>query len=335
MNILAKRAEELSKAKKEFAEGHLEEQVYKNISDQYYELYYKLRKREEKHLICKLTTKQRQKLHKYVLMVYNLLNNIEGLSYHVIYDKSSYTDRPIIYAPTHVGKHDIEIISGIIKSHYWLLSGDFEHLQGKFDSAFLRIVGVEYFNEYVSSDRASIPERIGKHLDDHDNAMWFIEGTWNMTPNKPILPPYWGIIDTAKKHNAVICPIGIDQYDKHFVIAIGEHFDALNYGDTKEEKIKAITDLGDILAGLKFDIWESRGIYKREELNLSEWGAYIKDRFSEWPGFSLEYIKPLIYRPKGVVESEDAYQFTKKMIASKYNAFLFDKRNKGNLKLSP
>ena len=31
--------------------------------------------------------------------------------------------------------------------------------------------------------------------------MYFIEGTWNLTLNLPMLPCYWGIFDIAKKVN--------------------------------------------------------------------------------------------------------------------------------------
>lgn len=50
--------------------------------------------------------------------------------------------RPIIFAVTHVGKFDIEVISEAVKDHYYLLSRDFEHLQGLPDARFLALNGV-------------------------------------------------------------------------------------------------------------------------------------------------------------------------------------------------
>lgn len=333
MNVLGKKVEELNLAKKLLESGELTQEEFNKLEQAYYGLYYALRRTEEEHILQKLTTEQRKKLHKYVLGIYGLLNKIEGLSSNLIYDKSTPTNRPILFVPTHVGKHDIEIISKFIKEHYRLLSGDFEHIQGKIDGAFLRFVGVEYFNEHIKEDRASIPDRIGKWLDEKDNAMWFIEGTWNMKPDKPMLHPYWGIVDVAKDHNAIIRPIGIDQYDRHFEVAIGENFDMKNYGNSKEDKLTAISDLRNVLSTLKYDIWEYRGVQKRSEIKEGEWEQYKEDRFAEWPGFNEEYIEPLIYKPKGITEPEEAYELIKKMPAKKENAFLFDKRNSGNLKI--
>ena len=63
----------------------------------------------------------------------------------------------MIFAVTHVGKFDIEVVSEAIRDHYYLLSGDFEHLQGLIDARFLALNGVIYFNETVKEDRRSAP----------------------------------------------------------------------------------------------------------------------------------------------------------------------------------
>lgn len=333
MNILGNKVENLNKIKKMAEDNLMLQEEYDKMLEQYYMLYYKLREKEDNHILRRLTVKQRQKIYKYILRLFCLLNKIEGFNSNLLYDKSSPTDRPILFVPTHVGKHDIEIIANYIKKHFVLLSGDFEHIQGKIEGAFLRLVGVEYFNERVKKDRNSIPKRIGEHLNKKDNVMWFIEGIWNMTPEKPMLPPYWGIVDVAKKHNAIISPIGIDQYGKQFEVAIGENFDMSLYGEDVSEKIRAISDLRDVLSTLKYDIWESRGIYRRNEIDEKEWQKYVEERFLEWKGFDLEYIESLIYKPKGIIEPEKAYSEIKKLLPKKENAFLFDKRNAGNMKI--
>ena len=46
-------------------------------------------------------------------------------------------------------------------------------------------------------------------------------------------------------------------------------------------------------------------------------------------GFAKEYIKDLVYRPKGVYTSEEVFGPVMKLSPSKQNAFLFDKRIKG------
>ena len=167
------------------------------------------------------------------------------------------------------------------------------------------------------------------HLKENGNLMYFPEGTWNVTPNLPMLPCYWGIVDIAKKGNAIIVPVAADQVDKKFTIKIGKNIDMNTYGDTKEEKTKAINDLRDTLATLKGEIWESYGIKNRNEFDGSEGEKYAQDRFKEWPYFSNEYIKDLIYKPKNLTTNEEAFEHVKKLVPNKNNAFLFDKNNKG------
>lgn len=133
------------------------------------------------------------------------------------------------------------------------------------------------------------------HLRQGGNLMYFPEGTWNLSPNLPVLPCYWGIVDVAQKGNAVIVPIAAEQYGKHFVINIGENFDMSRYDS---DKALAITELRDTLAALKWEIWESQSIRHRKEVDADEWNAYVTDRFREWPYFNLAYIDGLIYKPK-------------------------------------
>jgi len=167
------------------------------------------------------------------------------------------------------------------------------------------------------------------HLKDNGNLMYFIEGTWNLSPNLPMLPCYWGIVDIAKKGNAIIVPVAAEQYGKKFVINIGENFDMNLFGDSLEDKSLAIDTLRDTLATLKWEIWESVSRLNRKDVTGDEWDKYVSDRYSEWPYFNDEYIANLIYKPKGVVTNEEAYAHIKKLVPKKENAFLFNKRNKG------
>lgn len=284
-------------------------------------LYYKLRKKEEGRWYSRLTLRQRLKLHKLILLIYKVKNRMGGFTHEVIGDKRSQTDKPVIFAVTHVGKFDIEVVSEAIQSHYYLLSGDYEHLQGIVDAPFLALNGVIFFNETVKEDRRSATERMVRLLQEGGNLMYFPEGTWNLSPNLPMLPCYWGIVDIARQGGAVIVPVAAEQYGKHFKVNIGENFDMSVYGDGAEEKSRAIGDLRDVLATLKYEIWETVPA-KRTQLAVDEWEQYIEERFSEWPYFNLDYIAGLIYHPKGVTPPEDAFAHLDKLIPSKENAFL-------------
>ena len=326
MNILAEKQKELLKLKEV-----LSQEEYSQKEKKYLDLYYELRNINDKRFYSKLTLEQRKKIHKLILMVYKIKNRIGNFSYEVIKDEREKTDRPIIFALTHVGKFDIEVTSEAIKDHYYLLSGDFEHIQGIIDAPFIALNGVIYFNETVKQDRQLASNKMIEHLKNNGNLMYFPEGTWNLSPNLPMLPCYWGIVDVAKKGNAIIIPVAADQYGKHFKINVGKNIDMNLYDDTKEEKTRAINDLRDCLAKLKWEIWETEPMLEREKITGKEWDEYVSARFKEWPYFNEEYIKGLIFKPKNVVDREEVYGPIKKLVPNKNNAFLYNKRLKDDI----
>ena len=319
MNILAE------EQKKIYEEGITEIEKLEREKE-FLKLYYELREKEDKKFWSKLTLEQRQRLHWLILAVYKLKNRLGGFSCNLIKDERIKTERPIIFAVTHVGKFDIEVVSEAIKDHYYLLSGDYEHLQEIVDAPFLGLNGVFYFNEKVKEDRVSVTNRMIDHLISGGNLMYFPEGTWNLTPNLPVLPCYWGIIDVARKSNAIIIPVGADQVEKLFTVNIGKNFDVNLYENTIDGKKQAIDDLRDTLATLKWEIWESYGLTARKDLNTNEWQDYVAKRFEEWPYFNEKYIEGLIYKPKNVESREEFYRPVKKLVPNKNNAFLFNKR---------
>ncbi len=296
----------LAERQKELLFGNLSEQEQEIKQKEFLELYYKLRKKEESAWYSKLSLEQRKKIHKFILTLYKIKNRLGGFSYQILGDERTKTDRPVIYAVSHVGKFDVEVVSEAIKDHYYLLSGDFEHIQGIKDVPFLGLNGVFYFNEKVKEDRKLVTKKMIEHLCSGGNLMYFIEGTWNITPNLPMLPCYWGIVDIAKQGNAIIVPIAAEQYGKLFKVKIGKNFDMNLYDSGNTEKSKAIEDLRDVISTLKWDIWETEKAY-RKDIPDDYWDKYIEDRFKEWPYFNGEYIDGLIYKPKGVYPKSEVF----------------------------
>ena len=153
MNILAEEQLKLF-------EPNLSDDERKEQEEHFYKLYYELREKDENSLLGRMSLKTRQRLHWLVLLIYIAKNHLGGFSYEIIKDRREKCDRPIIFAITHVGKFDIEVISEAIRDHYYLLSGDYEHIQGIVDAPFLAVNGVFYFNEtcccYEKNDSASL-----------------------------------------------------------------------------------------------------------------------------------------------------------------------------------
>lgn len=322
MNILADEQQKIFEPGISAEERVKREQVF-------FDLYYKTRKKDEKSFLAKLSLKTRKRLHKLVLLVFVIKNWLSGFSCKVIKDERETTNRPIIYALTHVGKFDIEVSAVGIKDHFYLLSGDYEHLQGLVDGAFLLVNGVLYFNEKVKWDRREVINRMIDHLRDGGNLMYFPEGTWNLKPELPMLPCYWGIIDIAQKSNAIIIPVAVEQYGKSFKINIGYNIDMQDYGSDNIGRSKAIVYLRDVLATLKWEIWETEPQLKRGNMSGNEWDEYVADRLAEWPYFDLEYIEGMIYKPKNITAPNEAFAHLNIICPTMQNTFLFNKRLKG------
>lgn len=322
MNILADEQQKI------FEHGiSIEEQTKRE--EAFLKLYFQTRNKDENSFLGKLSLKARQRLHKLVLLIFIIKNRLSGFSCQVIKDERERTNRPIIFALTHVGKYDIEVSAVGIKDHFYLLSGDYEHLQGLVDGAFLLVNGVLYFNEKVKWDRHEVVDRMIEHLKQGGNLMYFPEGTWNLSPNLPMLPCFWGIVDIAQKSNAVIVPVAVEQYKKRFKINIGKNFDMQQFGSNSAEKARAISTLKDTLATLKWEIWETEPQLKRNEISGSAWDEYIRDRLAEWPYFDLDYIDGMIYKSKNIFTHEEVFAHLNTIHSRKQNAFLFNKRLKG------
>lgn len=82
--------------------------------------------------------------------------------------------------------------------------------------------------------------------------MYFPEGTWNLSPNLPVLPFFRGIIDVALGSDALIIPVAIEQYENRFITKIGRNFDVFCYGE--ERKAEALSELRNQMAELKWEI---------------------------------------------------------------------------------
>ncbi len=240
------------------------------------------------------------------------------------------TDRPLIFAVSHIGLYDVEVVLQAIKKHVYLLSGDEEAMYRTFDGWCFEANGVIYVDPEDAEDRKiALPTTI-KYLRAGQSIMWFPEGTWNLSPNYVILPIHFGIIEAAASTGAVIVPVGLEQYEeKHgdrFVVNIGKAFDPALYfsGElTKEKKIELAEMLRGAMARLKLDAWEA---YDRADIKAGYWDAFIAKRFAEWPYYSMDVIQRRLFNPNGYISPEEAFAHLKQLRPCRENAFLFRER---------
>lgn len=292
----------------------------KNINLNDINEYYATRDKYDNSFLGKLTLKQRKLIHPILLNVIKLRNRGNKFKIETLNGKIEQTNRPKIFCITHIGKFDIEVVSEVIKEHYYLLSGDFENIKGTLEEKFLGLNGVIYLREDDKEDRKKSKEKMIQTLKLGGNIMYFPEGTWNLSPNLPVLQCPFGIIEVAQKSNAVIVPIGIEQYDKTFIATVGKNFDASKYSE--DEKINAISDLRDAMATLKWDIWESVSPNVRSQMDENEFDKFISERLKEWPNFTLEEFYDRVFKPKNIQDEKNVFEFLKDLDIGTNNAFL-------------
>ena len=318
----------LTKAYHALFEQGISPAEYERRYQAYLSLYFRLRERSANSFLGRISFEQRHKLHPLMNFVNAAKNVVMGLRPRVIADRHSKADRPIIYAATHIGKFDIEVLFEALPDHAYVLSGDYEHLQGSINELFLTANGILFFNEFVNEDRTEIKQRMIDTLHHGANLLYFPEGAWNLMPNLPVLPCYWGIIDVARESNAIIVPVAIEQYGKRFDVIMGENYDVNDYAATPEGKGEAIIDLRDAMATLKWEIWENHPA-KHADIAEHEWEDYVADRYAEWNYPTTDYCDRLCYKPKGITKPEEAFAPLKQLQPCRENAFLYNKHLKG------
>lgn len=291
-----------------------------------YQRYYKyMRDLYEKSRIANLSLETRKKLYPFLYKLLVLMNKLNGNKLCVLDDRRIETSRPKIYAVTHIGKYDIEVISEAIKEHTYILSGDFENLHGILDGTFLEVNGILYVNENDKKDRRKIKQVMKDKLTAGANIMYFPEGTWNMSPNLLMLKLFPGILEVALETGAEIIPVGIEQYGKQFYAIFGENMDPISLKQQGYSDSIILDTLRDTMASLKWEIFEHVPKWEYSEIADDYYESYLQERISEWPGFTLEEVRGKEYKAKGEYSPDEVFAHLDNLIVSKENAFLLRK----------
>ena len=240
------------------------------------------------------------------------------------------TNRPIIFSVSHIGMYDVEVVLQAIRKHVYMLSADEEAMYRTFDGWFFDTNGVIYVDPEDKADKKVAIETAIKYLNKGKSLLWCPEGTWNLSPNYVILPIHYGIIEAAVQTNAVIIPIGVEQYDKthgiDFIVNIGDAFDPNTYIDgelTREQKIMLAEMLRSDMARLKMDAW---GTASRIDIGPGYWEEFIAKRLAEWPYYTMDIIHRREFNPKGFISPSEAFEHLNHLIPCRENAFLWNKR---------
>ena len=234
----------------------------------------------------------------------------------IINDERKQSDKPVIYAITHVGMYDLQIVSEAIRDHQYTFMGDPETMYRTGDGLIMSLNGVVYCdtddkgefaqgNTYIDTTgeehtdiyvKRESDRKIAKNvavdvLKSGNNLMIYPEGVWNLSPNLLSLPLFPGIIDIALETNCEIIPVAIEQYDKDFVVNIGKNInvnpDNKTFATETERKSyieEQKENLRDTMATLKWNIFKTRPLEQRAKYGTyeEEYRKYVDTRYNEW-----------------------------------------------------
>lgn len=113
----------------------------------------------------------------------------------------------------------------------------------------------------------------------------FPEGTWNLEPSLPVLPLYLGVIEIAQTTKVPIVPMCLEYVGDTCYVKYGE----VIHIDEKANKAESIQSLRDVLATLKWDIWEMLPACKRCDKDIEYWDKEVQRRLKEYELLDYEY----------------------------------------------
>lgn len=197
---------------------------------------------------------------------------------------------PVIFAPTHCGKYDIQVMTEVLWRFRWsLLSGDPYDLPGTVEGYWLKFNGVIYVDRDNKEHRNKAKEEMIELLKKGENIMLYPEGTWNFSPNQLVLPLFRGVADMAVETKATIVPFGLEIDDKTntYYVMVGELI------MPTAEPLMVLEVLRDQMATLKWYLIEnlpgSRVEYDKTLLSTN-WKIYLQKRLAECSYMNFELI---------------------------------------------
>ena len=239
------------------------------------------------------------------------------------------SDKPKIYACTHIGGNDIQRTFQVIKEPAYLMLGDPGILYKKLIYQGLKMNGVIPLETADREDRKIAYNRSVELLNKGGNLLIYPEGAWNVSPNLVVMKIFNGTVRMAKETGSEIIPIAVEQYYKKFYFNIGENYTIPKTTPKSEKELTA--DLRDKLVTLKWDIMESQSMLRRNEIKenyLEEFQTEIVGRCNYGYGFSLEDALRESFHDKNVISADEVFSFFETLEIDKNNAFLAkDKMN--------
>ncbi len=252
----------------------------------------------------------RKKIHILPLELVKLDRKLSKETVTVINDERTITDRPKIYACTHIGGNDIQRVFEAIKEHAYLFLGDPKGIYKDISGLLLFLNGTINMETKDKMDRFIAKKRAIELLNKNGNLLIFPEGAWNITSNLLVMDLYKGAVSMARETGADIIPVAIEQYDNDFFVSIGKNIIMEEYNTLSLEELNII--LRDSMGTQKWYIIEKHP-QSRKNLNIDE-KDFAQSIVDKCPyGFTTQDVEKTRYIDKDKVVLQKPYGFVKKM----------------------
>ena len=231
--------------------------------------------------------------------------------------------QPVLFAPTHSFREDIEHTVVMAKRQAYVLNGSLTQLYRAIDGITSWLAGVIPIDRTKKESRASAKKKIVYALELGASVIMYPEGTWNKSPNQLMRGFFPGIYDVAKESGALVVPIATYRNGKKAYGIMEEAFDICAY-----DRETGLCVLRDKLATMQYEMMEQYGQAKRTDFPYGAeadtyWKQYVDDLMAQVKYYDYDVELHTKYVDKTVTSPEDAFAFLKTLEVKKENAFLW------------
>ena len=223
---------------------------------------------------------------------------------------------PCIYVANHSNCHDLPVMARIINRPFFVLASD--EPRAEFAGLGLWLSGVIWSNREDKRQRSYAKELCVDCVRKGCDLLVFPEGTWNISQARPMLPLSWGVIDIAWSTGVPIIPVALE-YDKRQVVAnMGKPY-YVSSNDSADKK-EQCDRLRDTMATLRWECWESKGVFHHDNVTQKDYQQYSLERIREYGLLTEKQISSWVLRQEPT--EEQVFACLKNVAISKGNAFL-------------
>lgn len=268
----------------------------------------------------------RRLIHKIMFCGLKLQQKLSKVTVKIISDNiNNRGKKPVIYACTHEGWKDVEIVYSAIKDFCYVFIGDPRNMYQSLDGLLLWLNGVIFLDTDCKQDRRIAKETGVQLLKKGVNLLIFPEGAFNITENEIVMPLFNGAAEMAIRGNADIVPLALEQFNNNFVINIGEKIDCSKY--TINEKQQLTDNLHATLSALKYTIWEKYSAEKRSNVTHEYWQNLLNNIKSQAKGiYTLDEIAAGRFCKREHINAQQVFEHLNTITPNINNAFLFRKK---------